>query len=118
MITIDPKTVYWFSALSSLKMISSIVAIGAGVSFFILFMIFTLLFDDMDKEIRRGFWRGVITIGIVFIFSICGAVFAPDKETMYTMLLSGAMPENSGLWTPQLVKETADYLVKAFNTLK
>lgn len=102
---IDPSWFYWVSVFEALKVVC--VVIGAVL---ILITIMYLAEEGFD-------WGAVLLIFFVLVF-LAGAVFIPDRQTMYQMMIAKyATYENANL-TVEAIKSAVDYIVEKIGTLK
>ena len=102
---IDPSWFYWVSVFEALK----VVCVILGVMFIIATMI------HLNEE---GFdWGGVL---LIFFTLVCaaGAIFIPNRQTMYEMMIAKhATYENANL-TVEAIKSAVDYIVEKIGALR
>ena len=117
---INPSTFYWFSVLSSLKDLVTVLAcfcgVGTGVCAF-MWIYNYIQWVEYERERYKKYWHtgkhATISLGIVTCILIAAAIFLPSQETSVEILVARTLTHENINWTVGQVKEIVDYVVKS-----
>ncbi len=112
---INPSTVYWMNVLCHVREIVQVLMISSAIFCTISLICGWIIDDEQEKAWCRTFACIMAIICLVMIFLY---IFIPDKQTLAEIMLAKHIRVDETGWTPKLVRETADYVVKAFKQIK
>lgn len=110
---IDPRIIYWIHVISTFEFIISIVAMASGIVFGILLFFYISQVYDTDMTLDESAkWtkKMMIRTFAIFIVSLVGFIFVPDKDTMKEMLIASYVTEENVKSAKGEIKELIDYI--------
>lgn len=115
---IDPSWFYWIKVISGVQdacIVLSILLAIVGTSL----LIVGLVELNWDEEVSGNrFIRVALIIGIVFIFTLLGSIFIPNKETLIEMQIARYATKENVDVTIESLKSVVDYIVESIGSLK
>lgn len=115
MVTISAFNIYWIDVLDNMK---SVCCITTFIGFAIWALAsLTAMFNSDVPKIHKQAHDIATTAFILTLIATIGYVFIPQKTTMLEILLAKNIRVDQTRWTPQLIRETADYVAKAFSSV-
>lgn len=110
---VDPRIIYWMHAISTFEFIISMVAMVSGFGFGVLLFVYIGQVYDTDMtldENTKWIKKMMIRAFVIFVVSLVGIIFVPDKDTMKEMLIASYMTEENVKSAKGEVKELVDYI--------
>lgn len=115
MVTISALNIYWIDVLDSMKSICCITTF-VGCAIWAFASLAAMINSDIPKIHKQA--NDIATAAFVLtLIATIGYVFIPQKTTMLEILLAKNIRVDQTRWTPQLIRETADYVAKAFSSV-
>lgn len=110
---IQPSVFYWIHVIYGLK----VFFITASIFIPVIILLISLFWDDCGADEKR-IRRLIRVLIVIFVISVIGAIFIPNKETMIEIILAKVMTVENTTWTLDTVRKAVDYIVAMFQSIK